>query len=56
MGNQDADAIILGPGSLYTSIMPNLLVRGVADAVKECGINEYGDDEEESYFDFPPEE
>ena len=28
-----ADAIILGPGSLYTSILPNLLVRGVAEAV-----------------------
>ena len=30
-----ADAIILGPGSLYTSIMPNLLVDGVADALKK---------------------
>ena len=29
-----ADAIILGPGSLYTSIMPNLLVDGVAEAVR----------------------
>lgn len=28
-----ADAIVLGPGSLYTSILPNLLVSGVADAV-----------------------
>lgn len=28
-----ADAIILGPGSLYTSIMPNLLVSGVAEAL-----------------------
>ena len=28
-----ADAIILGPGSVYTSIIPNLLVDGVADAV-----------------------
>jgi uncharacterized cofD-like protein len=28
-----ADAIVLGPGSLYTSILPNLLVAGVADAV-----------------------
>ena len=28
-----ADVIILGPGSLYTSIMPNLLVPGVAEAV-----------------------
>lgn len=30
---EKADAIILGPGSLYTSVMPNLLVDGVADAV-----------------------
>jgi uncharacterized cofD-like protein len=28
-----ADAIVLGPGSLYTSILPNLLVSGVAAAV-----------------------
>ena len=31
---ETADAIILGPGSLYTSIMPNLLVDGVAKALK----------------------
>jgi uncharacterized cofD-like protein len=29
----EADAILLGPGSLYTSILPNLLVPGVARAV-----------------------
>lgn len=29
----DADIIILGPGSLYTSIIPNILVDGVAEAV-----------------------
>jgi len=29
-----ADAIILGPGSLYTSVMPNLLVPGIAGAVE----------------------
>ena len=32
---ETADAIILGPGSLYTSIMPNLLVEGVAQALKK---------------------
>ena len=32
----DADIIILGPGSLYTSIIPNLLVRGVADAIRQA--------------------
>lgn len=30
---QEADAIIAGPGSLYTSIMPNLLVPGLRDAI-----------------------
>ena len=29
-----ADAIVLGPGSLYTSIMPNLLVDGVAEELR----------------------
>lgn len=31
----EADAIILGPGSLYTSIIPNLLVSGISDAIKD---------------------
>lgn len=29
-----ADLIVLGPGDLYTSIIPNLLVRGVTDAIR----------------------
>ncbi|CAM3541642.1 YvcK family protein [Brevibacillus invocatus] len=29
----DADAILIGPGSLYTSIIPNLLVRGLFSAI-----------------------
>ncbi|MDI3533852.1 MAG: hypothetical protein PWQ82_217 [Thermosediminibacterales bacterium] len=32
---KNADAIILGPGSLYTSIIPNLLVKGVVEAISE---------------------
>ncbi len=30
---READMILLGPGSLYTSIIPNLLVDGVAQAI-----------------------
>ena len=29
----DADLIILGPGSLYTSVVPNLLIKDIAKAV-----------------------
>ena len=32
---READSIIIGPGSLYTNIIPNLLVTGVAKAIKE---------------------
>lgn len=31
----EADLVILGPGSLYTSIIPNLLVDGVCDVIKK---------------------
>ena len=31
-----ADMILLGPGSLYTSIIPNLLVDGIAQAVAQA--------------------
>ncbi len=31
----DADLIILGPGSLYTSVIPNLLIKDIAKAVHE---------------------
>ena len=32
---KDADAIVMGPGSLYTSIIPNLLVEDIVDAIEK---------------------
>ncbi len=31
----DADLVIMGPGSLFTSVMPNLLVPGIAQAIRK---------------------
>ncbi len=31
----DADAVVIGPGSLFTSVMPNLLVTGITQAIKQ---------------------
>jgi len=31
----NAEVIVVGPGSLYTSILPNLLVPGMVDAIRE---------------------
>jgi uncharacterized cofD-like protein len=31
-----ADVVIIGPGDLYTSIIPCLLVSGVAEAIRSC--------------------
>lgn len=31
----EADAIVIAPGSLYTNIIPNLLVKGVTKAIRE---------------------
>ncbi len=43
---EDADLIVLGPGSLFTSIIPNILIGEIADAINKskakvvfvCGI------------------
>ena len=32
---EKADVITLGPGSLYTSVIPNLLVNGIAEAIEK---------------------
>lgn len=32
---QEAEIILIGPGSLYTSILPNLLVKGIAEGIKK---------------------
>ncbi|SKA86998.1 conserved hypothetical protein, cofD-related [Clostridium sp. USBA 49] len=32
---KEADAVILGPGSLYTSVIPNLLVEDISSALKK---------------------
>ena len=31
---KNADVIVLGPGDVYTSILPNLMVAGITDAIK----------------------
>ena len=31
----EADAIIIGPGSLYTNVIPNLLIKNVSKAIEE---------------------
>ncbi len=32
---RDADMVVIGPGSLYTSILPSLLVPGIAEEIKK---------------------
>ncbi|MEH2074422.1 MAG: gluconeogenesis factor YvcK family protein [Nostoc sp.] len=35
---KEADYIIIGPGSLYTSLIPNLLVPEIADAIAQTSV------------------
>ena len=32
---KEAQLIVIGPGSLYTSILPNLMVKGIQEAIRE---------------------
>jgi uncharacterized cofD-like protein len=34
----EADLVLIGPGSLYTSVIPNLLVRGIAEAIRDAQV------------------
>jgi len=34
-----ADLIVIGPGSLYTSIIPNLLVAGIPEAIRDAACS-----------------
>ncbi len=39
---READMVVLGPGSLYTSVIPNLLVDGIVEAIQDCdGLKVY---------------
>ncbi len=33
---RNADLVCIGPGSVFTSVIPNLLVPGMVDALREC--------------------
>lgn len=35
---REAEVIVFGPGSLYTSIIPNLLVDNIADEIKKAKL------------------
>ncbi|MBR8831530.1 MAG: Gluconeogenesis factor [Chroococcopsis gigantea SAG 12.99] len=35
---EEADYIIIGPGSLYTSVIPNLLVKEIREAIAKAGV------------------
>jgi len=35
---QEADLIVLGPGSLFTSVIPNLLIQELAEAVENSSV------------------
>ena len=38
---EEADVILIGPGSLYTSIVPNLLVEGISEAINRARAEKF---------------
>lgn len=38
---EDADIIVLGPGSLFTSLIPNLLVNGIVEAIESSKARKF---------------
>ena len=34
----EADLIVIGPGSLYSSVLPNLLISDIRDAMSAAGV------------------
>lgn len=38
---EDADIIVLGPGSLFTSLIPNLLVNGIVEALESSQARKF---------------
>lgn len=38
---RQADIILFSPGSLYTSLIPNLLVNGICEALEECRAEKF---------------
>lgn len=35
---QESDLIVFAPGNLYTSTVPNLLVKGIPEALRQTGL------------------
>lgn len=38
---REAELIIMGPGSLYTSVLPNLLIKEIADEIEKSKAKNY---------------
>lgn len=38
---READILVIGPGSVYSSVIPNLLVPGIADAIRQSKARKF---------------